>query len=162
MTATMATMSADVPRLLNAPRVRWVLIAASVLGLIIGLDTLVLHLRLDPLADVRAYYDAGARLNAGLPLYVQTATTDDPGFYRYPPLLAIAFRPLALLPACRPLPRERHLELASHAPWRVPARPVSGGGARLRLLRQQGAARPRAEHREVQAALGVFSDLVRE
>ena len=26
------------------------------------------------------------------------ATTDDPGFYRYPPLLAIAFRPLALLP----------------------------------------------------------------
>ena len=47
---------------------------------------------------MRAYYDAGARLNAGLPLYVQTATTDDPGFYRYPPLLAIAFRPLALLP----------------------------------------------------------------
>jgi Glycosyltransferase family 87 len=47
---------------------------------------------------VRAYYDAGARLNAGLPLYAQTATTDDPGFYRYPPLLAIAFRPLALLP----------------------------------------------------------------
>ncbi len=34
----------------------------------------------------------------GLPLYVQSATTDDPGFYRYPPLLAIAFRPLALLP----------------------------------------------------------------
>ena len=67
-------------------------------GLLIGIDTLVLHLRLDPLADVRAYYDAGARLNAGLPLYVQTATTDDPGFYRYPPLLAIAFRPLALLP----------------------------------------------------------------
>jgi len=84
--------------LLRSRRVRWVLIAASVLGLIIGLDTLVLHLRLDPLADVRAYYDAGARLNAGLPLYVQPASTDDPGFYRYPPLLAIAFRPLALLP----------------------------------------------------------------
>jgi hypothetical protein len=91
-------MMADVPPLLRSRRVRLVLIAASVLGLIIGLDTLVLHLRLDPLADVRAYYDAGARLNAGLPLYVQTATTDDPGFYRYPPLLAIAFRPLALLP----------------------------------------------------------------
>jgi hypothetical protein len=75
-----------------------VLIAASVLGLIIGIDTLILHLRLDPLADVRAYYDAGARLNAGQPLYIQPATTDDPGFYRYPPLLAIAFRPLALLP----------------------------------------------------------------
>ena len=84
--------------LLDTPRVQLVLIAASVLGLIIGIDTLVLHLRLDPLADVRAYYDAGARLNAGLPLYDQPATTDDPGFYRYPPLLAIAFRPLALLP----------------------------------------------------------------
>jgi len=75
-----------------------VFIAAAVLGFVIGMDTLVLHLRLDPLADVRAYYNAGARLNAGLPLYQQTATTDDPGFYRYPPLLAIAFRPLALLP----------------------------------------------------------------
>jgi hypothetical protein len=88
----------DLPALFRARRVQWVFVAASVLGLIIGLDTLVLHLRLDPLADVRAYYDAGARLNAGLPLYEQTATTDDPGFYRYPPLLAIAFRPLALLP----------------------------------------------------------------
>ncbi|MBA3529448.1 MAG: DUF2029 domain-containing protein [Propionibacteriaceae bacterium] len=84
--------------LIRARRVQWVLIAAAVLGLIIGLDTLALHLREDPLADVRAYYDAGARLNAGLPLYQQTATTDEPGFYRYPPLLAIAFRPLALLP----------------------------------------------------------------
>jgi hypothetical protein len=91
-------MMADVPAIFRTRRVRWVLIAASVLGLIIGIDTLLLHLRLDPLADVRAYYDAGARLNAGLPLYVQTAMTDDPGFYRYPPLLAIAFRPLALLP----------------------------------------------------------------
>jgi hypothetical protein len=94
----MAAMMADVPPVFRSRRVRWVLIAASVLGLVIGLDTLVLHLRLDPLADVRAYYDAGARLNAGLPLYVQPATTDDPGFYRYPPLLAILFRPLALLP----------------------------------------------------------------
>ncbi len=89
---------ADLPRLLASRRVRWVFIAASVLGLIIGIDTLLLHLRIDPLADVRAYYDAGARLNAGLPLYDQPATTNDPGFYRYPPLLAIAFRPLALLP----------------------------------------------------------------
>ena len=53
---------------------------------------------MDPLADVRAYYDAGARLNAGLPLYEQPATTNDADFYRYPPLLAILFRPLALLP----------------------------------------------------------------
>src|SRR5689334_19186474 len=84
--------------LLGSRRVRYVFIAASVLGLIIGIDTLVLHLRLDPLGDVHAYYNAGARLNAGLPLYAQPATTDDADFYRYPPLLAIAFRPLALLP----------------------------------------------------------------
>ncbi len=73
-------------------------IAASLLGLAIGIETLVLHLRLDPLADVHAYYDAGARLNAGLPLHDQPAGTDDAAFYRYPPLLAIIFRPLALLP----------------------------------------------------------------
>ena len=79
-------------------RVHWVFIAGSSVGLVIGLSTLVLHLRLDPLSDVHAYYDAGARLNAGQPLYVQSATTDDAAFYRYPPLLAIAFRPLALLP----------------------------------------------------------------
>jgi hypothetical protein len=94
----MAAMMADVPPAFRTRHVRLVLIAASILGTIIGLDTLILHLRLDPLVDVHAYYDAGTRLNAGLPLYVQTATTDDPGFYRYPPLLAIAFRPLALLP----------------------------------------------------------------
>ena len=66
-------------------------------GLALGIETTILHLTTDPLADVRAYYDAGARLNAGLPLYIQVADTNDPGFYRYPPLLAIAFRPLALL-----------------------------------------------------------------
>ena len=75
-----------------------VLFAAAVLGTLIGLFTLQLHLTGDPLADVRAYYEAGARLNAGIPLYDQAATTDEAAFYRYPPLLAIAFRPLALLP----------------------------------------------------------------
>jgi hypothetical protein len=84
--------------LLDTPRVQLVLILASVLGVIIGIDTLILHLTTDPLADVHAYYDAGKRLNAGLPLYDQPAGTDDAAFYRYPPLLAIAFRPLALLP----------------------------------------------------------------
>jgi glycosyl transferase family 87 len=84
--------------LLDTPRVQIVLIVASVLGAIIGLDTLARHLTTDPLADVHAYYDAGARLNAGQPLYDQPAGTDDADFYRYPPLLAIAFRPLALLP----------------------------------------------------------------
>lgn len=79
-------------------RLRLVLFAAAVLGAIIGLNALVLHTTTDPLADVRAYYDAGARLNAGQPLYGQAADTNDASFYRYPPLLAIAFRPLALLP----------------------------------------------------------------
>lgn len=74
------------------------LFAAAVLGALIGFNTLLLHLGGDPLADVRAYYDAGARLNAGLPLYEQAATTNEAEFYRYPPLLAILFRPLASLP----------------------------------------------------------------
>jgi glycosyl transferase family 87 len=82
----------------RARRVRMVLFGAAVVGTLIGINTFLLHLSGDPLADVRAYYDAGARLNAGQPLYVQTATVDDPSFYRYPPLLAIFFRPLALLP----------------------------------------------------------------
>jgi hypothetical protein len=84
--------------LLERPTVRYVLLASAVVGLVIGLDTFRLHLQTDPLADVHAYYDAGARLNAGQPLYEQPSTTNDPDFYRYPPLLAIAFRPLALLP----------------------------------------------------------------
>ena len=79
-------------------RVWYVLVAAAWLGALIGFDTLRVHLQLDPLADVHAYYDAGARLNAGLPLYDQPVGTNEASFYRYPPLLAIAFRPLALLP----------------------------------------------------------------
>lgn len=75
-----------------------VLAAASVIGLLIGLGALRLHLTTDPFADIHAYYDAGARLNAGLPLYEQPAMTNDAAFYRYPPLLAIAFRPLSALP----------------------------------------------------------------
>jgi hypothetical protein len=80
------------------PSVRIVLFLSAIVGLLIGVEAAVIHLTMDPLADVRAYYDAGARLNAGQPLYIQVANTNDPGFYRYPPLLAIVFRPLALLP----------------------------------------------------------------
>ena len=82
----------------HSPRIRIVLVGSALVGLLIGINTTLLHLRLDPLGDVRAYYDAGARLNAGLPLYEQPSGTNDAGFYRYPPLLAIAFRPLARLP----------------------------------------------------------------
>ena len=75
-------------------RLVWaILVVGAAIGLLIGLWALQLHLRMDPLADVRAYYDAGARLNAGLPLYEQAATTNEAAFYRYPPLLAILFRP---------------------------------------------------------------------
>ena len=82
----------------DTPSVRRVLYGAAILGLLLGVQTIVLHLSTDPLADVRAYYDAAARLNDGRPLYDQPATTNEAEFYRYPPLLAILFRPLALLP----------------------------------------------------------------
>lgn len=77
--------------------VRVVAILAAVVGALLGLETLVLHLTSDPLADARIYYEAGARLNAGLPLYNQGSETGV-GFYVYPPLVAVLFRPLALLP----------------------------------------------------------------
>jgi alpha-1,2-mannosyltransferase len=80
------------------PRIRLVLRFAMFVGLALGVETVVLHLLTDPLADIRAYYDAGVRLNAGLPLYDQPAGVDEAAFYRYPPLLAVLFRPLALLP----------------------------------------------------------------
>ncbi len=78
--------------------VRLGIFAAAVVGYLAGLAELAMHLASDPLADVHAYYDAGARLNAGAPLYPATANPDVADFYRYPPLTAIVFRPLALLP----------------------------------------------------------------
>jgi hypothetical protein len=71
------------------------LFAAAVVGAMLGFGTVVLHLTSDPLADVRAYYDGATRLNQGLPLYPPGADTNLAEFYRYPPLLAILFRPLA-------------------------------------------------------------------
>ena len=88
----------SIARAAESRGVRLVLVMGAVVLLLVGIDTAIVHLRLDPLADVHAYYDAGARLNAGEPLYEQTATTNDADFYRYPPFLAILFRPLALLP----------------------------------------------------------------
>ena len=82
----------------DTPNIRRVLVLGAVVGLALGIETVILHLTTDPLADVHAYYDAGARLNAGLPLYEQPSTTNENEFYRYPPLLAILFRPLAMLP----------------------------------------------------------------
>ena len=73
-------------------------IALAFIGFAAGIWALWFHMTTDPLADVRAYYDAGARLNAGQPLYVPVSSTNEPGSYHYPPLVAIMFRPLALLP----------------------------------------------------------------
>jgi hypothetical protein len=77
--------------------VRLLVFALAVVGSLAGAWVFVMHLMGDPLADAHAYYLAGQRLNAGLPLYEQPgATIADT--YVYPPLLAILFRPLALLP----------------------------------------------------------------
>jgi hypothetical protein len=78
--------------------VRRVAVLAALVGAALGLETLILHLTTDPLNDVQAYYWAGGRLNAGLPLYPPDQSVATPLGYPYPPLLAILFRPLALLP----------------------------------------------------------------
>ncbi len=45
------------------------LFALAVVGALAGTYVFWLHVTTDPLVDVHAYYGAGARLNAGLPLY---------------------------------------------------------------------------------------------
>jgi hypothetical protein len=84
--------------LATTPRhVRVGLLALGGFGILLGVLELALHLQHDPLADVHAYVDAGARLNAGIGLYDQPANANQAEFYRYPPLLAILFRPLAAM-----------------------------------------------------------------
>ena len=82
----------------DAPAVQLLLFALAVVGGLCGLYLAVVHATSDPAGDVISYYNAGARLNAGIPLYEQTTSPDSAEHYWYPPLLAIAFRPLALLP----------------------------------------------------------------
>lgn len=74
------------------------LAGAAVVLALVGLFVFVFHLATDPLVDVHAYYEAASRLNAGLPLYAAQGDVNSPHYYFYPPLLAIVFRPLALLP----------------------------------------------------------------
>jgi Glycosyltransferase family 87 len=76
----------------------WLVFAVAVIGAFAGAYMLWLHLTTDPLVDVHAYYEAGARLNAGQPLYPPGQDVNGPHAYFYPPLFAILFRPLALLP----------------------------------------------------------------
>jgi hypothetical protein len=77
---------------------RLCIFALAVVGALAGVAMLWWGLTQQTPSDVRAYYEAGARLNAGLPLYPAGADTNAGDFYRYPPLLAIVFRPLAMLP----------------------------------------------------------------
>jgi len=74
------------------------LVGLAVLLALVGVFLFVRHLQTDPLVDIHAYYEAGERLNAGLPLYAAQGDVNSPHYYFYPPLLAIVFRPLALLP----------------------------------------------------------------
>ena len=71
--------------------------AAAVVGALAGMYVFWFHVTTDPLIDVHAYYEAADRLNAGLPVY-EFGDVATPLGYPYPPLLAILFRPLALLP----------------------------------------------------------------
>lgn len=84
--AALSTWARSVPR-------RWKVVPA-IAGAIAGAYVLWVHVTSDPLADIHLYYDAASRLNAGLPLY-RTGVVDP---YVYPPLFAMLFRPLALLP----------------------------------------------------------------
>jgi hypothetical protein len=75
-----------------------ILFALAVVGALFGVAIFLRQITTDPLADVRAYYGAATRLNAGLPLYPERQDVNGPTAYFYPPLFAMLFRPLALLP----------------------------------------------------------------
>lgn len=72
--------------------------AGAVIGALAGIGVAWMHVLGDPLADATAYYEAASRLNAGQPLYPAGVDPNSNHIYLYPPLLAIAMRPFALLP----------------------------------------------------------------
>jgi hypothetical protein len=74
------------------------LFSLAVISGLLGLWLVWIHLMSDPIADARAYYDAASRLNHGLPLYPPDIDPSTNLVYLYPPLLAVALRPLAVLP----------------------------------------------------------------
>jgi hypothetical protein len=78
--------------------VRLLVFTLAVVGGLAGLWVLWMHVVGDPLADAQAYYHAAKRLNEGLALYPAGADPNSNDLYRYPPLLAVALRPLAFLP----------------------------------------------------------------
>jgi hypothetical protein len=77
--------------------VRLGIFALAVVGALAGAGVAWLHLTGDPLADAHAYFDAANRLNHGLPLYPAGIDPSSNLVYLYPPLLAVALRPLATL-----------------------------------------------------------------
>ena len=87
-----------VPRPARGRSPSLVLFALAVIGALAGIYLLWLHLTTDPLGDIHAYYEAAVRLNAGQPLYPPDQDVNGNLAYFYPPLFAILFRPLALLP----------------------------------------------------------------
>ena len=72
--------------------------ALAVIGALAGIAVGAMHIVGDPLADAHAYYEAASRLNAGEPLYPASLDPNGNHIYLYPPLLAVAMRPFALLP----------------------------------------------------------------
>ncbi len=77
---------------------RLLLFALAVCGAIFGVAMLWYQLVHNPLGDAQAYYNAATRLNEGEPLYPPDQRVNTDTAYFYPPLFAILFRPLALLP----------------------------------------------------------------
>ena len=61
-----------------------ILVVAAIIGLLVGLTSLIRHVTTDPLNDVQAYYWAGGRLNAGLPLYPPDQSVETPLGYPVP------------------------------------------------------------------------------
>lgn len=78
--------------------IRLGIFALAVVGALAGAGVAWIHLTGDPLADAHAYFDAANRLNHGQPLYPAGIDPSSNLVYLYPPLLAVALRPLALLP----------------------------------------------------------------
>lgn len=74
-----------------------VVFALAIVGALAGIGVAWIHVLGDPLADAHAYYEAASRLNAGLALYPAGLDPNGNHIYLYPPLLAIAMRPFALL-----------------------------------------------------------------
>ena len=94
----MTTPAPTPPQVRMRSLVRLAWFGLAVIGGLAGLAEIASQVTYGGFTDISAYYQAAARLNSGAPLYVASANPEAANYYQYPPLLAIAFRPLALLP----------------------------------------------------------------